>query len=178
MPWKNGQGATTELLIDPPGATLAGGFLWRLSMADVAESGPFSAFPGLDRTLMLLSGGGMELDHGDQGRQVLARPLEPVSFSGDWTTQGRLLAGPCKDFNVLSARGKIRHELTVLELGPAFVALPDAPRLLVYCVRGPARVAGVLLEENHLLDLDEATGTEARAAAGAGAVLALVEIVS
>ena len=174
MPWKNGLGATTELLIDPPGATLAGGFLWRLSMADVAASGPFSPFPGVDRTLMLLAGGGMELDHGDHGRQLLARPLEPVSFSGDWSTHGRLLAGPCRDFNVLSARGKVRHELTVLELGPEPVPLPRAQRLLAYCVRGTAQVAGVLLEENHLLDLDEATGTEARALAGA--VLALVEI--
>ena len=78
MPWKNGAGSTTELLIDPPGATLAGGFRWRVSMATVAESGPFSSFPGLDRTLLLLEGEGMELDHGPHGRALLPGPLVPV----------------------------------------------------------------------------------------------------
>ena len=39
MPWKNGGGITTELLIEPEGATLESGFQWRLSMADVRTDG-------------------------------------------------------------------------------------------------------------------------------------------
>jgi len=142
MPWKNGGGSTTELLIEPPGATLAGGFRWRLSMAAVAESGPFSAFPGLDRTLLLLSGRGMELDHGPHGRALLAGPLEPVRFPGEWATFGRLLDGPCVDFNVMSARGQVRHEVAILRPGPVPSPLPEAQTVLVYCASGGAAVTG------------------------------------
>jgi hypothetical protein len=175
MPWKNGGGSTTELLIHPPGATLDGGFHWRISMADVGVSGPFSPFPGVDRTLMLLRGGGMELDHGPQGVQRLERTLEPLSFSGDWNTQGRLLDGPCRDFNVLSARDHARHALTILRLGRNPVALPEAPRLLVIGLEGRAQVAGEGLEPMELLEWEGASGLEARAL-DEGAVVAVVEI--
>jgi len=150
MPWKNGGGSTTELLIHPPGATLEGGFLWRLSTAEVAVSGPFSPFPGVDRTLMLLAGGGLELDHGGHGLQRLERPLEPVSFPGEWPTFGRLQDGPCRDFNVMTARGGARHGLTVLHLGRKQVPLPRAEVRAAYCVRGRITLGGDLLDEGGL----------------------------
>ena len=52
-PWKNGGGTTTEVAAFPPGAPLEN-FGWRVSIAQVARSGPFSLFPGIDRTLALL----------------------------------------------------------------------------------------------------------------------------
>ena len=171
MPWKNGGGSTTELLIHPPGATLEGGFLWRLSMADVAASGPFSAFPGVDRTLLLISGNGMELDHGEHGRQRLAGPLEPVAFSGDWTTQGRLLDGPCRDFNVLSVRGKVRHKVEVLHFDRQPVALPEAGTLVAFCVRDQVAVDGEDLKAMDLIVLDEPGRHEACSSTGAGGLV-------
>ena len=63
MPWKNGGGHTTEIAAEPPGAGTAS-FVWRVSVADIAQDGPFSAFPGIDRTLVLLSGRGMRLGDG------------------------------------------------------------------------------------------------------------------
>lgn len=153
MPWKDGGGSTTQLLIHPEGATLAGGFLWRISMAAVPASGPFSVFPGVDRTLMLVAGKGMVLDHGAQGRQRLDGPYVPVSFSGDWTTRGELLDGPCRDFNVLSARGRIRHHLSVLRLGEGGTAtLPGAPRRVLVCLEGGAEAAGFRLDPMETLD--------------------------
>jgi uncharacterized protein len=172
MPWKDGGGSTTELRIHPPGATLAGGFLWRLSMAAVNAPGPFSTFPGVDRTLMLLDGEGLELDHGPHGLQRLEGPFRPVSFSGDWTTRGRLLGGPCRDFNVMTARAGARHTLSLVDLGPAPVALPVAPVLLALCLRGRALVEGVALDPLELLELDG----PARASAPGGALLAVVRI--
>ena len=56
-PWKNGGGVTREIAAHPPEAGLDG-FDWRLSMADVASDGPFSAFPGIDRTLTVIEGAG------------------------------------------------------------------------------------------------------------------------
>jgi uncharacterized protein len=53
--WKNGGGKTTEIAVWPPGASLDA-FDWRISMATVEQDGPFSEFPGIDRTLALLKG--------------------------------------------------------------------------------------------------------------------------
>ena len=47
-PWKNGGGATRELACWPPGAGIDA-FDWRVSVASVAASGPFLAYPGVDR---------------------------------------------------------------------------------------------------------------------------------
>ncbi|MBM7325185.1 HutD family protein, partial [Agrobacterium sp. S2] len=49
MPWKNGGGVTTEIIVHPAKASMAD-FDWRISMANVAQDGPFSIFPGVDRT--------------------------------------------------------------------------------------------------------------------------------
>lgn len=175
MPWRNGAGSTTELLIEPPGATLAGGFLWRLSMATVAESGPFSLFPGIDRTLLLLSGQGMELDHGPQGRALLPGPLAPVRFPGEWATRGRLLGGPCLDFNVMSRRGQVVHEVVILRPGPEPSPLPEAPTVLVFCAAGAAAVSSCPggLQSGELLRVDGGSGL---LAAGPAAALVVVTL--
>ncbi|HXZ10527.1 MAG TPA: HutD family protein, partial [Paraburkholderia sp.] len=60
-PWKNGGGVTREVAAYPQGAGLDT-FVWRVSVADVSQPGPFSRFAGIDRTLVLLSGAGMLLD--------------------------------------------------------------------------------------------------------------------
>ena len=48
MPWKNGGGSTTELLIHPSSASVTSSppFLWRISLATLDASGPFSTFAG------------------------------------------------------------------------------------------------------------------------------------
>ena len=101
MPWKNGGGSTLELAVDPPGATLETGFAWRLSTAEVAVSGPFSAFPGLERMLLLLEGAGFAIDFGPRGSVDLTQPLRPIWFSGDWPATATLVDGPCMDFNLM-----------------------------------------------------------------------------
>ena len=55
QPWKNGGGTTTELAIQSRGEDWS----WRLSLADVDTSGPFSDFVGYRRTILLVSGRGM-----------------------------------------------------------------------------------------------------------------------
>lgn len=176
MPWKNGGGSTTELLIEPPGATLAGGFRWRLSMAAVPASGPFSSFPGVDRTLLLVAGNGLELDHGPHGRARLAGPWQPVTFSGDWATQGRLLDGPCRDFNVMTARDRCRHRVSILRPGPAPAPLPEAPTVLVYCAGREVRVDGERLATGHLLCLEGGGPVVHVTGSGDGSLLVVVEV--
>ena len=142
MPWKNGAGTTTEIAIDPPGADVAGRFRWRLSIADVERSGPFSAFPGYDRTIMVIAGGGMELAVGERPAQRLDRLFAPFVFSGDTPAECRLLEGQIRDLNLMVERSSARSCLEVLHLGDA-PHLRDAPLgdLIIHCFDGGADLA-------------------------------------
>jgi len=95
QPWKNGGGITHEIARQDRGGTL----LWRLSIAEVAQDGPFSAFPGLSRILTVIEGAGLYLDT-PRGR-LDALPFAPLAFSGDLPVQSRLIDGPIRDFNLI-----------------------------------------------------------------------------
>lgn len=112
MPWKNGAGSTTELFIYPSDATVQSGFDWRISLAQVPASGPFSSFQDHQRTIMLLSGEPMRLVHKNHGEHKLM-PFEPYDFHGSWETSGILTGGPVEDFNVMLRDGRGRCEVKV-----------------------------------------------------------------
>jgi environmental stress-induced protein Ves len=109
-PWKNGGGSTTEIAIAPVGASLDR-FDWRISLATIAASGPFSCFPGVDRTLALVEGAGAVLDIGDEGRFVLSEEDPIVEFAGESAVMATLTLGPTTDFNVMTQRGRCHHRL-------------------------------------------------------------------
>lgn len=133
--WKNGGGVTHELAVWPDGADLSG-FDARLSMAEVAADGPFSAFPGIDRTLAVLEGGPMRLSFG--GAQVaLAADGPPLSFPGEAPVHAGLDGGPVLDLNIMTRRGAFSHRMA--ELGPGD-RLPEGTVALV--ARGGVSVAG------------------------------------
>jgi environmental stress-induced protein Ves len=120
MPWRNGGGATTEILIAPEGASASGErFLYRLSIADVAGDGPFSRFDGYDRHIMLLAGAGMTLACAAHGRIELRTPFEPHAFSGDWDVEGTLVAGAVRDLNLMVDRARATSTLDVQRLEAA-----------------------------------------------------------
>ena len=151
MPWKNGGGRTLQLAIHPDGATLDT-FEWRVSIATVAQSGPFSAFPGCERTLMLLDGDGFELDIAGR-KVVLGRPLEPVTFRGDAAVQCRLLGGPSRDFGVIT-RG-VKATVGVQRVKGIY-RHAAAPTTLVACLDGRVEAEGVALEALSLSRMDGA----------------------
>lgn len=109
-PWKNGGGSTTEIAIAPPGASLDK-FDWRISLATIAASGPFSAFPGVDRTLALVDGPGVMLEIGDEGRFVLSEDDPIVEFAGESVVSATLTGGVTTDFNVMTRRARCHHRL-------------------------------------------------------------------
>ena len=115
--WKNGGGSTTEIAVAPPGASLDD-FDWRVSMARVASDGPFSEFPGIDRTLAILKGRGLSLAIGDAAPVVLDQNSEPIRFPGATPTSARLLAGEIIDLNVMTRHGRFEHRLLRI-LAPA-----------------------------------------------------------
>ena len=120
MTWKNGLGTTTELAVDPPGASLDD-FGWRVSIADLRASGPFSAFPGCDRLIVALDGAPVTLRHDDGAVHPLV-PLEAYRFAGERATFSALGAGPARDFNVITRRARWSATLEVVHLAPGQVA--------------------------------------------------------
>jgi len=110
MPWKNGGGETVEVIVHPEGASLSE-FGWRVSMATVASDGPFSVFPGIDRTLAVLSGDGMALSIEGVGEKLLTPEATPLAFPADAPTAARLTGGPITDLNVMTRRGVFQHTL-------------------------------------------------------------------
>lgn len=116
--WKNGRGVTDELLVLPEGASFeALDFDVRISRATVSTPGPFSAFPGFDRVLVVTDGSGLRLSHGDTALEVRVGPLDPYAFSGDDPTSATLPDGPVSDFNVILRRGWRRADVRVLRPG-------------------------------------------------------------
>ncbi len=111
MPWKNGQGMTEEILCFPVGRDSVR-FDWRLSIAHVGADGPFSLFPGVDRTIALLEGNGLLLDLPEDRTVTLTGTGDPFSFPGEWPVAGRNLEGPTIDLNVMTRRGHFRHAMT------------------------------------------------------------------
>jgi environmental stress-induced protein Ves len=108
MPWKNGGGETAEIAAFPDSAGMDD-FGWRLSMASVASDGPFSAFAGIDRTLTILDGSGIELVVGDAAPVRLTVESLPYRFAGDVPAFARLIDGPVLDLNVMTRRGRFAH---------------------------------------------------------------------
>jgi uncharacterized protein len=161
MPWKNGGGRTTEIAAYPPGAGLDA-FLWRVSLADVERDGPFSSFPGIERTIVLLEGGGMRLQGGEQATE-LTTPFAPHAFSGDAAIDCRLIAGPVRDFNAMFRRGRACGSVTVVR-GSEMEFEPVQFRL-AYGVTGMHECSGVTaapirLEAGHALLVAGAEASE------------------
>jgi len=100
MPWKNGGGSTEEITRDA--GTGLDGFGWRLSIADIGESGGFSTFAGYERVITVLQGDGMTLTVDGQDTRSLL-PLDPFAFSGESKVSCTLLGGPIRDFNLIYA---------------------------------------------------------------------------
>jgi environmental stress-induced protein Ves len=137
-PWKNGQGVTREVALRPDGS---GGFLWRISIATVDRPGPFSAFPGLRRIIMLLEGDGLRLVFAEHGEALLDRPFAPLAFEGDWQTSAELLGGPVRDLNVIFAHQRCEVAVEVLcPSGQASALAPTRDDTVFHVLRGGATV--------------------------------------
>ena len=144
IPWRNGGGTTTEILVEPSGVDAAKEpFHYRVSIADVVSDGPFSRFDGYDRHIMLLSGAGMTIDCGEHGRIDLVDPLVPHAFSGDWEVQGSLIDGPVRDFNVIALRAKTSSSLAAHVLtGPERLTFGPSTWCVVHVIDGALVDAG------------------------------------
>jgi environmental stress-induced protein Ves len=118
-PWKNGGGITYEAMREPADG---GPFRWRLSVAHIEASGPFSDFAGYNRKMVLLRGAGMSLSFAD-GRKALLRTVGDLTeFDGALPAHCELLGSPCVDLNLMVSK-------SIGAVSARVARLPEAPGL-------------------------------------------------
>jgi hypothetical protein len=113
MPWKNGGGETIEVCIGPDDSALDT-FDWRVSRARINRSGPFSSFPGIDRTIVTLDGAGILLRFEGAAPVALTPGDPPLTFAGELRVEAEIINGIVTDLNVMTRRGHFHHRLSVL----------------------------------------------------------------
>jgi uncharacterized protein len=99
QPWRNGGGITHELLTWPESAA----WQLRVSLATIDRSGPFSAFPGVERWFQVLHGAGVRLAWPNE-MMTLTPGSAAVHFAGENPPGCELLDGPTRDLNLMARR--------------------------------------------------------------------------
>jgi environmental stress-induced protein Ves len=115
MPWKNGLGVTHEVALEP--STVDGAqFLWRVSLATIKGSGPFSVFPGIDRSIVALKGNTVRLViDGHEGAELEALGT-PFPFPGEATIDAINEGGETTDLNIMTLRNHATHVMERVNL--------------------------------------------------------------
>jgi hypothetical protein len=183
IPWKNGGGILWDVASHddrPEEPDAFARFLWRVSIAEVAQGGPFSVFPGVDRTLAVLSGHGMRLSVEGRPPVALSPESPALAFPGDAATTAELVDGPILDLNVMVRRGKARATLSRLTTAAGgFVDLPPARLALLRgeaAILHPREGEDIRLGDLDAVLLDDATGVRLSAPAGAAVWLVALDL--
>jgi uncharacterized protein len=141
-PWRNGGGTTRELAVGLSAATAD--WQWRMSVAEVAASGPFSRFEGIDRWFAVLEGEGVQLavqpqSHTPPQVHVQTPDSAPLLFDGAASTQCTLIDGPTQDFNLM-VRRDARPSRMVVVSGRRDVYLDVPTVVAAYAINARATV--------------------------------------
>jgi hypothetical protein len=133
--WKNQCGWTREIARHPR----EGDWDWRLSVAEIDHDAPFSAFPGCDRELVLLSGNGVDLVFDDSERVELRPPHGRCRFAGERGLRAELVEGATRDFNAIWRRERVRAEVLHRPLvGPMLFFAEPAVTWAIHVLSGYA----------------------------------------
>ncbi|MCI4011013.1 HutD family protein [Brevibacterium sp. ZH18] len=104
VPWANGAGQTTELVSLEASAVLTPNLRrWRLSIARLERTAPFSPLPGLARTFLPT---GAEVVLEIDGHVHRVRPGAPVQFRGEQDVSLIELESPCFAINHMVEDGE------------------------------------------------------------------------
>jgi environmental stress-induced protein Ves len=133
-PWRNGGGITHEAIRVPPSGDA---FLWRVSVAQIDSSGPFSDFAGYDRKMVLLRGRGIALEFGGGKRCALRGIGDWMEFDGASSVRCELLDGPCVDLNLMVSKS-LRTAARIERLSePMRVAAIHGETTLIFGIQDP-----------------------------------------
>jgi environmental stress-induced protein Ves len=132
QPWANGGGTTRELRVADDGA-------WRISLAEIEQDGPFSAFPGRARLLTVVEGVVLALEV--DGVEHVIEPRRPFAFAGDAVVTGSVPEGPVTALNLIVDPALVSPHVTVLELGRSST-LPLADDQAALVLQGQVEAGG------------------------------------
>ncbi len=135
--WRNGLGWTREILRLP-----ATGDDWalRLSIAEIEQDAAFSAFPGVERELVLLQGNGVRLRFDNGRTQDVLPPHGRARFAGEEGLRGELTDGVTHDFNLMWRRGMLCAELLHRPMvGPMYFFSEPGVAWAIHLLAGQAR---------------------------------------
>lgn len=137
--WRNGLGWTREILRVPDTEE------WqvRLSIAEIEQDAAFSAFPGIERELVLLRGQGLRLRFADGAVHTLLPPHDRMRFAGEAEIHGELVDGLTHDFNLMWRRDALEAELLHRPLvGSMFFFTEPAVAWAIHLLTGQAQFEG------------------------------------
>jgi len=153
VPWKNGGGITHEAIRVPAHGD---SFLWRVSVAHIDSSGPFSDFAGYSRNMVLLRGQGLRLKFDNGEHRALQRIGDSAAFDGAIGTYCDLLDGPCVDLNFMVSKS-VQADARVVYVGES-LTLPASPdTALIFSIEAP-----MLLDSDLGMLLDSGAGESMR----------------
>ena len=157
-PWRNGRGVTRTIAT---GAVLGGEpASWRLSLADIGASGPFSNFDGYDRTIVSIEGPEAALDI-DGVRTSLVRHW-PLRFIGEAVVSAEI-DGPTRDVNVMVRRDAAAATVWVERTGSTLLRVPLGSVQFAFVLEGDLRIVGSAPDILHRFDclhLDDGTSCD------------------
>lgn len=134
--WRNGLGWTWGIFSSGAGDD----WTWRISIAEIAQDAPFSAFPGVERELVLLSGNGLRLRFDDGETRELLPRHERLRFAGERGVSGESIDGPTRGFNLMWRRDALDAQLWHRPLvGPMAIFGDPGTTWAVHLLAGSAR---------------------------------------
>ncbi|MFW1763588.1 HutD family protein [Acinetobacter calcoaceticus] len=156
MLWKNGAGYTLEIARSQGDLD----FDWRISMADVTTSGPFSLFTNKQRIITVLDGKGIELHVDD----LPARSLklgEIFAFHGESQVHSELVDGAIRDLNLIYDPAKFHARFQRVDGTEAQTFLSSADLIFIFNSGSAAEVAieekAFLLAAHETLKIEKTT---------------------
>ena len=175
-PWKNGGGITREAIRVPASGDP---FRWRVSVAHIDQSGPFSDFAAYNRIMVLLRGSGVALKFSSGDEHVLRTVGDVAEFDGGLDTFCELLGGPCVDLNLMVAKSLPGvHAQVARLLQPLMLPARPGGTTLVFPVAAALEVrsggATAALEAWDLAVVSHSTGQGGMLAPRDGSIGALV----
>lgn len=134
--WRNGLGWTRQIAASHEGQA----WDWRLSIAEIERDATFSAFPDVERELVLLHGNGLRLCFDDGQTVTLSPPHARHRFSGARGLRGELVDGVTHDFNLMWRPQAVHAELLVRPLvGPMLFFADAHTHWVIHLMAGQAR---------------------------------------
>ncbi|GAA1714569.1 HutD/Ves family protein [Streptomyces yatensis] len=139
--WANGRGWTREIHREPA-ADSPGTATWRLSLADIEDTGPFSPFPGMERHL--LSAAPVPLQLSIDGVVHDLSHTQIVAFAGTSEVATTAVHGRARALNLM-VRSGIRGSLDLLR-GDAQLSVSAAFATVLVVLDGIVTLDGRRLE--------------------------------